>query len=171
MHRIKRVFFKGTPSFNGDTRRIYGIIGGRLVALSKIVQSFTGEFLYKILHREDTHFIELNVYFSNIYPCLEEIPSSSYVDLFYPNKEVSDFMLLELSILLTDLSQNTCYPFGLRLCVAVSEKPVIRLRMSRGKHDGNRIFSMYLISNSNLTGHSLAFDMYGCAVLSKGHSV
>ena len=38
-----------------------------------------------------------------------------------------------LGILLTGLSQNTCYLFGLRLCVAVSEQPVIRLRMSRGK--------------------------------------
>ena len=35
-----------------------------------------------------------------------------------------DFIPYELDILLTGLSQNTCYPFGLRLCVAVSEQPV-----------------------------------------------
>ena len=47
------------------------------------------------------------------------------------NKEVSDFMLYKFNILLTGLSQ--CYPFGLRLYMAVSKQPVFRLRMSRGK--------------------------------------
>ena len=109
----------------------YAIISERRVGLSKLFDHLRVNFCVKC--REDTHFIGLNIYFSNIYPRFGGDPSRSFaiidygLSVIFPEHSVSHFITISTYLAVNAIPLTTARYFDKSPGDLYTDEPCNRL--------------------------------------------